>query len=264
MAEKISVITISYNSINTIEKTFKSILAQSYRPLEYVLVDGGSTDGTIELIQQYIPVFQKSGIEVNFKSEKDRGISDAFNKGVQRSSGDIIGITNSDDVLLEGTLEYVANNFPKTIDVFYGDCLWMDTDRNLVYVRKSSSDLSDLKIRLKVLHPATYIRKDAYTKYGLYDVSFRFCMDKDLLARIQRLGGTFLYAEKTLVAVSAGGASDKNLRGVNKEGERIAVANGVPKLRAKWIYATNYWLVKLKNQAKKNQLVARYIENKKK
>ena len=260
MAEKISVITISYNSIKTIEKTFESILNQKYRPLEYVLVDGGSTDGTLELIESYIPKFSKAGIEVNFKSERDNGISDAFNKGVMRATGDIIGITNSDDVILDGTLEYVANNFPKTIDVFYGDCLWKDPERKIEYVRKSSRDLRDLKIRLKILHPATYIRKTAYAKYGLYDVSFRFCMDKELLARIQRLGGTFLYVERTLVAVTAGGASDKNLRGVNQEGERIAISNGVSKLRAKWIYNTNYLIVKLKNQVKEIPCAARLIE----
>ena len=230
MAEKISVITISYNSIKTIEKTFESILNQKYRPLEYVLVDGGSTDGTLELIESYIPKFSKAGIEVNFKSERDNGISDAFNKGVMRATGDIIGITNSDDVILDGTLEYVANNFPKTIDVFYGDCLWKDPERKIEYVRK------------------------------LYDVSFRFCMDKELLARIQRLGGTFLYVERTLVAVTAGGASDKNLRGVNQEGERIAISNGVSKLRAKWIYNTNYLIVKLKNQVKEIPCAARLIE----
>lgn len=260
MAEKISVITISYNSLETIEKTFKSILNQTYRPLEYVLVDGGSTDGTVELIKKYIPQFVKAGIDVNFKSEPDEGISDAFNKGVIRSTGDIIGITNSDDILLDGTLEFVANNFPKTIDVFYGDCLWKDTERKIEYVRKSSRDLRDLKIRLKVLHPATYIRKTAYDKYGLYDTSFKFCMDKELLARIQRLGGTFFYAEKTLVAVAAGGASDKNLLGVNQEGERIAVSNGVSKLRARWIYSTNYWIVKIKNQVKKFPFIAQLIE----
>lgn len=260
IGEKISIITISYNSKRTIERTFQSVLSQSYRPLEYVLVDGGSKDGTVELIQKYIPVFEKAGIEVKFKSEPDKGISDAFNKGIERATGEIIGITNSDDVLLEDTLEYVAKNFPANIDVFYGDCLWKDVDRNIEYIRKSSQDLRDLKIRLKILHPATYIRKTTYDKYALYDISFKFCMDKELLARIQRLGGTFFYVEKTLVAVAAGGVSDKNLLGVNQEGERIAVSNGVSKLRAKWIYSTNYWIVKLKNQVKKIFFVAKLIE----
>ena len=262
--EKISIITISYNSVNTIERTFQSVLMQTYRPLEYVLVDGGSKDGTVELIQKYIPYFQNAGIEVKFKSEPDKGISDAFNKGIERTSGEIIGITNSDDVLLEGTLEYVAKNFPTNIDVFYGDCRWIDLERNTEYVRKSSEDLSDLKIRLKILHPATYIRKKTYDKYGKYDVSYRYCMDKELLARIQKMGGHFLYVEKVLVAVSAGGASDKNLKGVNSEGKRIAIANGVSLAIANYIYASNYWVVKVKSELKKLPLVRRILEKVKK
>ena len=79
LGEKISNITISYNSLNTIERTFQSVLIQTYRPLEYVLVDGGSTDGTIELIKRYLPIFEKNGIDDIYKSEPDKGISDAFN-----------------------------------------------------------------------------------------------------------------------------------------------------------------------------------------
>lgn len=115
MAEKISIITISYNSKNTIEKTILSILGQSYRPLEYVFVDGGSKDGTINLIKKYIPELEKAGIEVNYKSEPDHGISDAFNKGIQRSSGDIIGIINSDDQLMDEALVKIADAFTPTV-----------------------------------------------------------------------------------------------------------------------------------------------------
>ena len=80
-------------------------MIQTYRPLEYVLVDGGSTDGTIELIKRYLPIFEKNGIDVIYKSEPDKGISDAFNKGIDRASDYIIGITNSDDCIAEGALE---------------------------------------------------------------------------------------------------------------------------------------------------------------
>lgn len=233
MAEKISVVTISYNSEKTIEKTLRSVLVQSYRPLEYILVDGNSTDGTIDLIHSYIPRFEAADIEVNFKSEPDSGISDAFNKGVMNATGDIIGITNTDDAILPDMLAYVANNFPKNVDVFYGNILWEDDEKGISYVRKSSADLSDLKFRLKAFHPAVYIRKSAYKKYGVYDSSLRYCMDKELLARIQRMGGSFCYADVTLVSVAAGGVSDNNVKGVAEEGERIAIANGVSPKEAK-------------------------------
>lgn len=231
--EKISIITITYNSENVIEKTLKSVLQQEYRPLEYVLVDGASGDRTVEIIESYLPLFEASGIQVSFKSEPDKGISDAFNKGIVRASGDIIGITNADDAILPGMLAYVAESFPQDVDVFYGNILWEDADKGISYVRKSSADLSDLKFRLKALHPAVYIRKTAYEKYGVYDTNYRYCMDKELLARMQRLGGSFQYADITLVSVAAGGVSDNNVKGVADEGERIAIANGVPPAEAK-------------------------------
>lgn len=156
VGEKVSIITISYNSEKTIEKTFQSILKQSYRPLEYVLVDGGSTDGTIDLIKKYIPVFMESGIEVNFKSEPDKGISDAFNKGIERSTGDIIGIINSDDQLMENVLIKIVKTFDQNIDVVCGDCLWLDEKHNLKYVRKSKMQLDKLKYEMVLMHVGLY------------------------------------------------------------------------------------------------------------
>lgn len=260
IGEKISVITISYNSKNTIEKTFQSVLNQSYRPLEYVIVDGGSTDGTIELIEKYIPLFKEKGIEINFKSESDKGISDAFNKGIERSSGDIIGITNSDDCILDGTLQFVATNFEKNIDVFYGNCLWEDEQKDVCYIRKSSEDLSDLKIRLKILHPAAYIRKNAYDKFGVYSLEYRYCMDKQLLAKMQRLGARFQYEDKEFVSVSAGGVSDNNLKGVSKEGIKIAVENGIPLKKAEKIFRKNYFTMICKNNIKKIPFFMKLIQ----
>ena len=145
VGQKISIITISYNSEKTIEKTFQSILKQSYRPLEYVLVDGGSTDSTIELIEKYIPLFKSEGIEISYKSERDKGISDAFNKGITRATGDIIGIINSDDQLSDKALEKVGKAFAENdVGVVCGDCLWEDKANNLSYVRKSKMNLKKL------------------------------------------------------------------------------------------------------------------------
>ena len=164
MAEKVSIITISFNSIKTIEKTFESILQQDYRPLQYVLVDGGSKDGTIELIKKYIPVFEEKGIEVNFKSESDKGISDAFNKGIQRATGGIIGIINSDDCLNINAVSEVCKAFDEETDVVCGDCLWIDEDNGLKYVRKSKLNLKKLKYEMVLMHPTCFVKKQAYEK----------------------------------------------------------------------------------------------------
>jgi len=115
---KISIITISYNSVKTIKATLNSILEQSYRPLEYVLVDGLSKDGTIEMIESYIHKFHESGIEVQFISEKDSGIYNAMNKGIKLCTGDIIGILNSNDRYSENSIvKEIAECFNSYSDI---------------------------------------------------------------------------------------------------------------------------------------------------
>ncbi len=228
MAEKISVITISYNSVKTIEKTFQSVLMQTYRPLEYVLVDGGSKDGTIALIKQFIPQFVAANIEVNFKSEPDKGISDAFNKGIERSTGDIIGIINSDDQLAENALDYIIDTFTTQIDVVCGDCLWVDEEHNLSYIRKSKLELDKLKNDMVLMHPTCFVRKKAYEKFGKFDINLKCVMDKDLMARFYRKKAQFAYVPKVISIMSAGGISDINPGLVFKEGIEVAIRNDVP------------------------------------
>ena len=244
VGEKVSIITISYNSEKTIEKTFQSILKQSYRPLEYVLVDGGSTDGTIDLIKKYIPVFMESGIEVNFKSEPDKGISDAFNKGIERSTGDIIGIINSDDQLMENVLIKIVKTFDQNIDVVCGDCLWLDEKHNLKYIRKSKMQLDKLKYEMVLMHPTCFVRKTSYKKWGCFDIKLKYVMDKDLMARFYRNGAQFKYIPEVVTSMSAGGASDANAKKVFDEGVIVAVRNGVPKWRA--VIRSKYKSLRLK------------------
>lgn len=232
MNEKISVVTISYNSEKTIEKTLKSILFQSYRPLEYILVDGGSKDETINLIQKYIPMFNEMGIEINFKSEPDQGISDAFNKGIERSTGEIVGIINSDDCLEREAINIIAENLDNDVDVLFGDCMWIDETQNMKYIRKSTLDLEKLKYDMVIMHPTCFVRKSAYEKWGKFDTSLKYVMDKDLMARFYRMGANFSYIPEIIATMSAGGVSDLNAKKVFEEGIEVAIRNGVPQWRA--------------------------------
>lgn len=232
MSKKVSIITISYNSEKTIERTLQSILLQKYRPLEYILVDGGSKDGTIKLIKQYIPVFEQAGIEVNFKSAPDRGISDAFNKGIMRSTGEIIGIINSDDRLEENAVQNITEAFDEETDVVCGDCLWIDEEHDLQYVRKSKLTLDKLKYEMVLMHPTCFVRKRAYEKYGCFDVGLQFVMDKELMARFHREGAKVKYIPSIITIMLSGGASDANAEQVFKEGIEVAVMNGIPRWRA--------------------------------
>lgn len=228
MAEKISIITISYNSEVTIEKTIKSVLQQSYRPLEYVFVDGGSIDGTIKIIESYLSKLESVGIETNLKSEPDKGISDAFNKGIERATGDIIGIINSDDQLAENAIQKIASNIGDS-DVICGDCSWIDEENELKYIRKSKMDLDKLKYEMVLMHPTCFVRKSAYNKWGKFDITFKYVMDKELMARFYRNGAKFNYIPEIIAIMAAGGASDANTKKVFDEGIRVATDNGVPK-----------------------------------
>ncbi len=253
--EKVSIITISYNSEKTIEKTFQSILAQEYRPLEYVLVDGGSNDGTIRLIERYIPIFRDNGIEVNYQSEPDKGISDAFNKGIERSNGDIIGIINSDDCLVDNALKHIIKAFDEDTDVVCGDCMWIDDVNGLQYIRKSKLDLEKLKYEMVLMHPTCFVRKSSYNKYGVFDVSLKYVMDKDLMARFYREGAKFKYTPDIISVMSAGGLSDANVDKVFQEGIEVAIRNGVP--RWKVILRFKYKMIRLRlvNIIKQNAFI---------
>lgn len=228
MEKKISVVTITYNSQDTIRKTIESVISQKYRPLEYVLVDGGSSDKTGEIIESYFDEFKTRGIEYSFKSESDEGISDAFNKGIQRSTGEIIGIINSDDQLENDALSVISNNFDDDVDVLCGDCLWVDKEKKISYIRKSKLKLNKLKHEMVIMHPTCFVRKKAYETYGCFDKNLKFCMDKDLMARFYRKGAHFKYIPFTISVMAAGGISDINYKQVFDEGVIIAERNGVP------------------------------------
>jgi len=232
---RISIITISYNSVNSIERTMESVLKQTYRPLEYVLVDGGSKDGTIALIESFLPTFESNGITVNFQSEPDNGISDAFNKGIERSSGNILGIINSDDELNDGVLEKIIEAFNDDISVVCGDCMWVDEVRHLKYVRKSKIErINMIKYEMVLMHPTCFVKKAAYDKWGTFDVTMKYVMDKDLMARFYKNGAKFNYVPEVISIMTAGGVSDINREKVYEEGIEVAVRNGVPRPYARF------------------------------
>ena len=118
---KISIITITFNSEKTLEETIESVLSQNYPNLEYLIIDGGSSDGTLEIVKRY-----KDKIDFVI-SEPDRGISDAFNKGIRYATGEIVGIINSDDLLLPDALHKVAENYDSNVGVYRGNTvIWND------------------------------------------------------------------------------------------------------------------------------------------
>lgn len=181
---KISIITPSYNQGKFLEETITSVLNQSYPNLEYIIIDGGSTDNSVEIIKKYqdkIPYWV---------SERDRGQSHAVNKGFKRASGDIIGWLNSDDIYLPQCLEYVVKTFRENpdIDVVYGN--FIQTDEKGKVLRKRHV-FSKFRYETFLFHhylgqPAVFFRKRALDKIGYLDESLSYAMDWDFLLRMKR------------------------------------------------------------------------------
>ena len=219
---KLSIVTITLNAEDSIETTIKSVLNQSVPVYEYLLIDGGSKDGTNEIILSYKNAIEEKGIRFFHLSEKDRGISDAFNKGIKYASGDFIGIINSADELLPQANELIQE-FVDThdCDIVYGNCLWLDEKNGLRYVRKPEGSLNRLYYDLVLLHPSTFVRKASYDIHGVFNIDYKLCMDKELLLRMYIGGERFAYLDKELTIIRAGGVSDQNVTRTIREGIKL-------------------------------------------
>ena len=218
---KFSIITITYNSEKTLEETIRSVVNQNYPELEYIIIDGKSTDNTISIIKKYEDKISY------WVSEKDKGICDAFNKGIAVATGDVIGIINSDDILLPGALQAVEKAYKADVDVYYGDGIRIFEDGSIKpYKAKHHRKLRN---EMALVHPATFVSKQAYERYGVFDLSYQTCMDRELLLRMLSAGAKFKKVEYTFAGYRMGGVSDQNSEIVNREREAISSKYGVNK-----------------------------------
>ena len=231
---KLSIITICLNAEKTIDKTIESVLHQSVPVYEYIVIDGNSSDSTYDIICAYDQKFAEKGISYTHISEKDKGISDAFNKGIQKASGNLIGIINADDELIRDANEILQKrSIEVDADIFYGNCIWEDEKRNVSYISKPKHDFRKLLYNMILIHPSTFVKKSAYQDCGLFDISYKLCMDKELLYRMYLAGKQFEYIDKSLTKVRSGGVSDNHARAVFREESRMEIEAGEPRLKVK-------------------------------
>jgi len=209
---KVSVITISYNSAETIEETIISVINQDYGNIEYNIIDGGSKDNTLEIINKY-----KSSIS-NIISEKDNGIYDAMNKGVKISTGDIIGILNSDDIYKDmNVISDIVSNI-KEKDAIYADLVYVDRlNINKVnrYWRSGKYKKSAFLYGWMPPHPTFFVKRNCYKKYGLYNTTLKSASDYELMLRfihIHKISITYL--PRVITKMRTGGVS--NITFVNR------------------------------------------------
>lgn len=220
MSIKISIITICFNSEKTIEKTISSIINQDYDNFEYIIIDGGSTDGTLDIIRKY-----KQYISVLI-SESDKGISDAFNKGIINSTGDLIGLINSDDLLTEGSLKILASEYSQDIDIYLGNLIIWNEKTNFKCIDIPTMKFPLIPLSLHICHPSTFITKNAYLRFGMYRVEFKTMMDLDLLIRYYKKNAKFKHINRELAIFKLGGISQISERKKLEERKNVLLMNG--------------------------------------
>ena len=230
----ISIVTICFNSANTVEETIKSVLGQDYPLLDYVIIDGGSTDGTVDILSRYKHRFGY------FCSEPDNGISDAFNKGIKNAKGDIICIINSDDILLPGALNAVAEYYEEGVDIYRGNVIIRNKDTGF-----AGRDIPSMKFPLmpffvNVDHQGTFVTAQAHKKWGYYDTKFKYMMDHDFLARCYQGGAKFKYMPVDVAEFRLGGVSVASIRQKKYDLEHIVLNNGGGRMLAKFCYSYFY------------------------
>jgi len=222
---KISIITIAYNCENEIEDTICSVINQSYQNREYLIIDGASSDNTMAIVNHY-----KDKIDV-IVSEPDKGRSDAFNKGIQRASGDYIVMLNAGDLLTDNALEKFAQHFEAGYDVIKGNTIRWNPDSGKKYREKPVIHYSTIPFNFLVCHQSTYISKTAYEKYGGYLKDFRVAMDLELMLRYTRLGARFRSIDADLAIFRMGGISQTSVNRRYNEMRRALVLNSRNKLQ---------------------------------
>jgi len=212
---KISIITVSYNSGTTIEDTIKSVANQAYPNIEYVVVDGLSTDNTLAIVNRYPTIITR------VISEKDAGLYDAMNKGITYATGDIIGLINSDDVLADDSvLQRVAEVFSSNpqIEACYGDLCYVKSDdlnKTVRYWQSNSYTKGLFKKGWVPPHPTLYVRREVYQKYGGFDLSYRIAADFELMLRLiaaHRIKTE--YIPHVMVKMRLGGTTNRNLKNI--------------------------------------------------
>ena len=211
---KISIITVVRNNASTIKDTIDSVLKQTYSNVEYIVIDGSSTDGTIEIIQGYKKYIKK------FISEKYKGVYDAMHKGINLATGDVIGLLNGDDVYFDETvLQNVANAFKKNeSDCVYGDLYYVERnnlDEIVRYWKSSKFKKGSFARGWHPPHPTFFVKKEVYSKYGLYDIEMKVSADFDLMLRLlEKYNITSHYLPTILVRMRTGGMSNKTIKNI--------------------------------------------------
>ncbi|MCM1182631.1 MAG: glycosyltransferase [Roseburia sp.] len=217
MNYKVSIITVVYNGAATIEQTIQSILHQTYDNIEYIIIDGASTDGTQQIIEKYADSISC------YVSEKDDGLYYAMNKGIEKATGEIIGIVNSDDWYADDAIESVVSFFGQNdVELTYGKIVAVSGGHGKKII--GNMPLESIWYQMALPHPSVFVKKEVYDKLGIFDVRYRLAADYELLLRFYSKKVTFGYIDKVITYFREGGLSTKRKKEMYDEGYKISMS----------------------------------------
>ena len=235
----VSIITVCFNSEKTIERTIKSVLEQTYKNLEYIIVDGKSTDKTLEIVEKYRPLFKG---RMKVISEPDQGIYDAMNKGICNASGELIGIINSDDYYETDTVEnVVAAMKDEDYQILYGmlRVIKENEDTRVIVMPKHENLENEM-----LAHPTCFVTKKVYSDFGMYDIKYRSCADHDFMLRMRKHSEVVFIPVYKLLANFTEGTGMSAQESSILEALGMLAEHGI-------ISKTRYRLILMKNRLKK-------------
>ena len=226
---KISIITVVWNNAKTIKDAIDSVLAQTYENIEYIVVDGASTDGTIEIVKSYGDNIDR------FVSEKDNGLYDAMNKGIRLATGDIVGILNSDDFYIDNdVITRIVKEFEeKQVDSVFADLVFVkpeNLDKIVRYYDSSHFAPEKFAYGWMPAHPTFFVKREMYEKYGVFRTDLKIGADFDILARFLYTHKiSYSYMKEVLVKMRMGGVSTSfsSIWYNNIEQLRVCKENGI-------------------------------------
>lgn len=213
MNRLVSIITVSYNSEKTIAESINSVLDQTYKRIEYIIIDGASTDRTVSIIRKYEKKALDSGVEYQWVSESDKGIYDAMNKGLSMANGDIIGILNSDDAYSKDAIQTLMKYLPEDHrrSVYHGEIQKIDARGNLLFLSNKGEIKSRKQVcnQMPINHPATFVGSDVYETIGFYNTRYKLSADYEFVVRAYTSGTPFIYIDHVLTSMRIQGDSEK-------------------------------------------------------
>lgn len=257
-APLISVVTVVRNGERTLARAMQSVAKQTYRNVQYIVVDGNSTDSTPQIIQLH-----RDHVDVLIQ-EPDRGIYDAFNKGLRLAQGLYVCILNCDDHLEPHALERLVQSIPQgatqdALPIIHANLKLLTMDGQPIRVLRHRADAFARRFSaMPVNHPSTFVPRVVYQKLGVFDDSYRIAGDYEFVLRVHRAGVSFMYLDEELVSMQVGGASSLKQSGVlAKERFRVIRTHGAGLLMATLFYLADVSMFSLR-KAKRMVVPSKY------